>query len=270
MPDAVAVRYGRCRGDRLADRLAIACRAGAGLFAYGGWQQTNFIAEEIIEPQRNLPRALVLGVLVVVASTCSRTSPISVSWARPGWRPAPRQPPTRCATASDPAGATLIAAGITASTFGFLNLVIMVSPRVYQTMAADGLFFPAFARLHPRFRTPATAIVVQGVWAVVLLLTGQYGQLLDYVVFCDWIFFGLAVVSLFVLRRKDVAAGIPEPTGAFRVPGWPVTPVLFVAAALYVVAGSISSNPKNALLGSAILLLGVPVFHYWRRRNVPA
>ncbi|MEO8140816.1 MAG: amino acid permease, partial [Gemmatimonadota bacterium] len=98
----------------------------------------------------------------------------------------------------------------------------------------------------------------------------QYGQLLDYVVFCDWIFFGLAVVSLFVLRRKDAAAGVPEPPGAFRVPGWPITPALFVAAAVYVVVGSIKSNPKNALLGSAILLLGVPVFHYWRKRRATA
>jgi APA family basic amino acid/polyamine antiporter len=138
---------------------------------------------------------------------------------------------------------------------------------VYQTVAADGLFFPAFARLHPVYRTPTTAIVAQGVWAVLLLVTGQYGQLLDYVVFCDWIFFGLAVVALFVLRRRDRAAGLAEPAGAFRVPGWPVTPALFVAASLYVVVGSVSSNPGNAALGMGILLLGVPVFHYWRRRS---
>jgi APA family basic amino acid/polyamine antiporter len=164
-------------------------------------------------------------------------------------------------------GATLISAGIAASTFGFLNLVIMVSPRVYQTMAADGLFFPAFARLHPRYRTPTTAIVVQGLWAMALLVTGRYGALLDYVVFCDWIFFGLAVVSLFVLRRQDRRAGLVDPPGAFRVLGWPITPALFVVAAAYVVMGSITSNPRNALLGVAILLLGIPVFLFWRSRS---
>src|SRR5690606_25009750 len=153
-------------------------------------------------------------------------------------------------------------AGIAASTFGFLNLVIMVSPRVYQTMAADGLFFPAFARLHPRYRTPGTAILFQGLWAELLLFTGRYGQLLDYVVFCDWIFFGLAVVALFGIRRQDRADG--RERTPFQVPGWPVTPLLFIAAAVYVVAGSVISNPRNALLGSAILLLGVPVFLYWR------
>ncbi len=250
--------------------LAVAAALVPVLFAYGGWQQTNFIAEEIVEPQRNLPRALVLGVLIVVVVYLLA----NVTYLR---MLGPAGLAASTAPAADalrlrlgPIGATVIGAGITASTFGFLNLVIMVSPRVYQTMAADGLFFPAFARLHPGFRTPGTAILVQGVWAVVLLLTGQYGQLLDYVVFCDWIFFGLAVVSLFVLRKRDAARGVSEPPGAFRVPGWPVTPLLFIAAAIYVVAGSISSNPKNALLGSVILLLGVPVFHFWRARRAGA
>jgi APA family basic amino acid/polyamine antiporter len=143
----------------------------------------------------------------------------------------------------------------------------MVSPRVYQTMAADGLFFPGFARLHPRFRTPGTAIVFQGLWAGALLVTGGYGALLDYVVFCDWIFFGLAVVALFVLRHRAARAGTSDPPDAFRVPGWPVTPALFIIAAVYVVAGSISSNPRNALLGVLILALGVPVFRFWRGRS---
>jgi len=250
--------------------LAVAAALVPVLFAYGGWQQTNFIAEEIIEPRRNLPRALVLGVLIVVVVylLANVTYLRMLGPAGLAASTAPAADALRLRLGA--AGATLIGAGITASTFGFLNLVIMVSPRVYQTMAADGLFFPAFARLHPGFRTPGTAILVQGAWAVVLLLTGQYGQLLDYVVFCDWIFFGLAVVSLFVLRRKDAANGMGEPAGAFRVPGWPVTPLLFIAAALYVVAGSISSNPRNALLGCGILLLGVPVFHYWRGRKAGA
>jgi basic amino acid/polyamine antiporter, APA family len=240
------------------------------LFAYGGWQQTNFIAEEILEPHRNLPRALVLGViLVVVVYLLANITYLRLL--------GPAGLAASAAPAADalrlplgPLGARLISAGIAASTFGFLNLVIMVSPRVYQTMAADGLFFPAFARLHPRYRTPGAAIVVQGLWAMGLLVTGRYGALLDYVVFCDWIFFGLAVISLFVLRHRDTAAGVPDPPDAFRVPGWPVTPLLFVLAAIYVVVGSISSNPLNALLGVGILLLGVPVFLYWRRRSAMA
>jgi APA family basic amino acid/polyamine antiporter len=134
-------------------------------------------------------------------------------------------------------------------------------------MAADGLFFAGFARLHPKFRTPVTAIVLQSVWAVLLLETGSYGQLLDYVVFCDWIFFALTVGTLFVLRRRD-AAGIPS--SGFRVPAYPLTPLLFIAAAVYVVLGSVASNPANAIRGVLLLALGVPVCLYWQRRNLKA
>jgi len=246
--------------------LAVAAALVPVLFAYGGWQQTNFIAEEIVEPRKNLPRALVLGVAIVVLvyllANLTYVQALGVSGLAASSAPAADALRARLGSA----GATLIGLGIAASTFGFLNLVIMVSPRVYQTMAADGLFFPGFARLHPRYQTPADAILVQGAWGILLLLTGRYGQLLDYVVFCDWIFFGLAVVSLWVLRRRDRRAGVVDPPDAFRVPGWPLTPMLFLAASLYVVVGSITSNPGNALLGSLILALGVPVFLFWRRR----
>jgi APA family basic amino acid/polyamine antiporter len=248
--------------------VAVATALVPVLFAYGGWQQTNFIAEEIIEPRRNLPRALVFGVIIVVLvyllANFTYLKVLGVSGLAGSTAPAADVLRSRLGTV----GGTIISLGIAASAFGFLNLVIMVSPRVYQTMAADGLFFPSFARLDPKFQTPTIAIVVQGVWSVLLLLTGKYGQLLDYVVFCDWIFFGLSVVSLFVLRKRDAAAGITDPPDAFRVPGWPLTPAIFVAAAGYVVIGSVLSNPKNALLGAGILALGVPVFWYWRRRAV--
>ena len=129
-----------------------------------------------------------------------------------------------------PAGRTLIAAGIAASTFGFLDLVILVSPRVYQAMARDGLFFAGFARLHPRFRTPVMAIALQGAVAVALILTGSYGQLLDWVVFADWIFFGATALTLVVFRRRDARAGVVE-TG-YRAPLYPVSVALFVLAAV--------------------------------------
>jgi APA family basic amino acid/polyamine antiporter len=164
-------------------------------------------------------------------------------------------------------GRVLITLGVAVSTFGFLNLVILVSPRVYQAMARDGLFFASFARLHPRSRTPVTAIVAQGAWAAVLLIVGSYGQLLDYVTFADWIFFGLTAASLVVLRRRDAEAGgaaLGRENG-FRAPLYPWSVVAFVLAAGYVVAGAVASNPANAARGAAILLAGVPVFMVWRR-----
>ena len=235
------------------------------LFSYGGWQQTNFVAGELRDPERTLPRALILGVVIVVAvylgANLAYLRTLGVAGLAASDAPA-------ADTMSAVAGATgrvVIAAGIAASTFGFLDLVILVSPRVYQAMARDGLFFASLAQLHPRWRTPVMAIALQAVVAVVLILTGSYGQLLDWVVFGDWIFFGLTACTLVVIRRRDARDGVREQ--GFRAPLYPVSVVLFVAAAVYVVIGSIASNPGNALRGTLLLLAGVPVFLYWRRRS---
>jgi len=239
------------------------------LFAIGGWQQSNFIAEEIIEPERNLPLALVTGVTVVVVIYLLANVTYLRVLGAPGLAAsaAPAADVMRAVRGSG--GATVIAAGIAISTFGFLNLVILVSPRVYQAMAADGAFFPALARLHPRFRTPAAAIVFQGLWGILLTLSGTYGQLLDYVVFGDWIFFGLVVSTLFVYRRREGPPGRGAATlgGTYRAWGYPWTPLLFVLAAAYVVASSVASNPRNAAIGASLLALGVPVYLFWRARS---
>jgi APA family basic amino acid/polyamine antiporter len=236
------------------------------LFTYGGWQQTNFIAEEIIEPERNLPRALVLGVAVVVVVYLLA----NVTYLRvlgQGGLAASTAPAADVMTALlGPAGGTLIAAGIAVSSFGFLNLVILVTPRVLQAMAADGVFFPRLAQLHPVYRTPAAAIILQAGWAIVLTLTGTFSQLVDYVTFGDWIFFGLTVAGLFIYRQRDPTRPNPALGRTFRVPGYPWTPAMFVLAAMFVVASSVLANPGNALAGSGLLALGVPIYWYWRRR----
>ena len=143
-------------------------------------------------------------------------------------------------------------------------MVILMSARVYQAMAADGLFFRSMARLHPRTQTPVAALVGQGLVALVLLLSGTYGQLLDYVVFADWIFFGSTAATLLILRSRDDARGVHIPV---RAPWHPVSTLLFVAAAGYVVVGSILSNPGNALRGALLLALGLPVYAYWMRQR---
>jgi APA family basic amino acid/polyamine antiporter len=169
-----------------------------------------------------------------------------------------------------PAGGTFIAAGIAISSFGFLDLVLLVTPRVLQAMAADGVFFPRLARLHPRYRTPAAAIVAESAWATVLTLTGTFAQLVDYVSFGDWIFFGLTVAGLARIRAVDGARLTVGPKGLL-VPGYPWTPAFFVLAALLVVVSSVLESPRNAAIGTGLLLLGVPVFRWWTRtRAVPA
>jgi APA family basic amino acid/polyamine antiporter len=155
-------------------------------------------------------------------------------------------------------GGKLIAAGIAVSTFGFLNLVILVTPRVLQAMAADGVFFAKLAELHPVHRTPAAAIVALAGCAALLTLSKTFGQLVDYVTFGDWIFFGLTVAGLFIYRAR-------EPHATFRVPGYPWTPALFVLAAGYVVVSVLVSNPKNAVMGAILIGAGVPVFLLWKK-----
>src|SRR5712691_4660231 len=230
------------------------------LFTYGGWQQTNFIAAEIIAPEKTLPRALVAGVAIVVTVYLLA----NVAYLRvlgPAGLAASTAPAADVMQALlGPTGGRVIAAGIAVSTFGFLNLVILVTPRVLQAMASDGVFFARLAALHPVHRTPAAAIVALAGCAALLTLSKTFGQLVDYVTFGDWIFFGLTVAGLFIYRRR-------EPHSTFRVPGYPWTPALFVLAAAYVVVSVVVSNPKNVALGAALIATGVPVFFYWRRRG---
>ncbi|HET7422716.1 MAG TPA: amino acid permease [Gemmatimonadales bacterium] len=232
------------------------------LFTYGGWQQTNFIAEEIVEPERTLPRALVLGVVIVVAVYLSANLAYLRVLGLGGLAASTAPAAEVMERLLGPRGATVIAAGIAISSFGFLNLVILVTPRVFQAMAADGVFLPRLARLHPVYQTPTAAILLQAAWAILLILSGSFAQLVDYVTFGDWIFFGLTVAGLFVYRRRDRGA----PATGYRTPGYPFTPVLFVLAAGYVVVSAIAANPRNAALGSLLIALGVPVYAYWARR----
>jgi APA family basic amino acid/polyamine antiporter len=165
-----------------------------------------------------------------------------------------------------PAGGTFIAAGIAVYTLGFLDLVILVTPRVLQAMAADGVFLPRLAALHPRYRTPAAAIVTQAAWAIVLTLTGTFAQLVDYVSFGDWIFFGLTVAGLGRLRAADARTDGPRArAGGPLVPGYPWTAALFVAAAMLVVVSTIRESPRNAAFGTGLLVIGVPVYLWWSR-----
>lgn len=240
--------------------LALAGALVPVLFAYGGWQQTNFLAAEIVAPARNLPRALIAGVGIVVL-VYVLANLVYLGALGPGGLALSTAPAAdSMQLLLGPAGRTFIALGIAVSTFGFANLAISANARVCQAMAADGHFLEPVARLHPRFRTPHVALVAQGAWSSVLVLSGSYGALLDYVVFGDWIFFGLTAATLIIYRRRDGAS----PAQGFRAPVWWLCTGLFVAAALYVVVGSVLAAPANALRGAALILLGVPVY-LWRR-----
>ena len=234
------------------------------LFSYGGWQNANYIAEEIADPRRNLPRSLLAGTLLVAAVYIL----VNVVYLRAlglEGLAATRTPASDAAgRLLGPAGDRFVAAAIAISTFGFLDLAVLAPTRVYYAMAADGLFFRGVARLHPRFRTPSLAIVLQAGWAIALALTGTYAALVDTVVFADWIFFGLTVASVLVFRRRVPLAS--RPPGGFRAPLYPLLPILFAIVSAGVVASVVASNPVRSAVGAALLLAGVPAFLYWRRR----
>ena len=258
--------------------LAMGTALVAVLFAYGGWQHANNIAEEIREPERRLPVALVVGVGIVVTVYVAANAAYLMALGPEGLAASSAPAADALRAAAGRWGGVAIAVGVACSTFGILNVFIMAAPRIYQAMAADGIFFDSVARLSPRTRTPVVGIWIQMVWAVLLALSGSYAQLLDWVVFGDWIFFGLIVATLFVYRRRDGAPGPAYGDGrpgaggrpAFLSPAYPLLPALFVAAAIFVVYSSVVSNPRNALYGTLLIGAGVPAFLGWSRRRVRA
>jgi APA family basic amino acid/polyamine antiporter len=235
------------------------------MFSYGGWQNANYIAEEIQNPKRNLPLALIAGTTVVVIVYGLVNFVYLKAIGHQGLAATITPAADTVNALVGDVGDRLIALTIAISTFGFLDLTMLAPTRVYYAMAADGAFFTGVARLHPRFKTPSLAIVIQTVWAIALLLTGTYAQLVDYVVFADWIFFGLAAGSVFVFRRKFPLA--ERPPGTYATPGYPLLPALFVAAAVWIVASVILSNPLRSGIGIVLLATGVPAYRYWARRK---
>ena len=237
------------------------------IFAYGGWQTANYIASEIREPRRILPRALVLGVSGVIALYVS-VNFIYIQVLTPAGLAATTIPASAVMhVAFGNFGAGLVAVTIAVSTLGFLSSAMLTYPRVAFAMAEDGVFPATFARLGPRSRVPVVAIILQGAITSAAVLLGTFEQLLSYVVVMDWLFFGLSASCLFVFRHRekrdekaaDVAAG-------FRVPGHPWTTGLFVLVAWLIVLNTIYKYPRNAGVAVCILLAGVPVYYLFRGR----
>ena len=199
------------------------------LFAYGGWHTTTFMAAEVRDARRNLPRGLLLGVAGVtvlylgVNYVCLRVLGVEELAANGS----PAYEVMRRALGGP--GAVILSAGIAVSALGFLSQAVLTSPRVYFAMARDGLFFQAVARIHPRTRVPVVAILLQGAFASVIAVSGTFHQILNYVMSVELVFLALTALSLFILRRRGKADAIVAPD---TVPGHPVTTLLFAAATL--------------------------------------
>lgn len=235
------------------------------LFAYGGWQTASFVSGEMRDSRRDLPRGLMIGVIGVivlyltVTFVCLRVLGVD-GLARTS---TPASEVMRRALGDH--GARLIALGIAISTVGFLSQSVLTAPRVYYAMARDGVFFKLVGRLDPRSRVPIVAIVLQGVWAAIIALTGKYDQILNYVVSLDVLFFGLTGASLLVFRARARKAGTERDDGDLvRVPWHPITTMVFVVACWAVSLTTIVQYPRNAGIGVAILLVGVVAYRFWR------
>ena len=229
------------------------------MFAYGGWQTVNYIAEEVREPERNLPRSILIGVscviLLYVGANIAYLNVLS-----PAVLAASKTPAADAATrVLGSLGGRVISTLIVVSTFGFLNHALLTAPRVYYAMAADGLFFRSLARLSPRFHVPVAAILLQAGLAAAFALSRSYERLLSYTIFADWIFFALSGAALVVFRRKLPHAARPFPT-----PGYPWVPIVFSLVGVGIVLNLFITERHDAWLGTAVMAAGVPVYFYWR------
>ena len=230
------------------------------LWAYEGWQYVTCLAGEARDPQRTFPRAItlalaVVGTLYVITNIgyVAALGPTAVAESK-------RVAADALASSVGASAAGVVSALILVSILSSTNASVLSPSRIYYAMARDGVFFARLAEVSPRFGTPAFAIIAGAAWAMVMAATGTFEQLLTYVVFAAWIFYGLGALSIFVYRRRE-----PNATRPFRVPGYPVTPLLFVASAAALVLNTIVSQPRRAAMGIVVVLTGVPAYFWWRR-----
>jgi APA family basic amino acid/polyamine antiporter len=231
----------------------------AGLFAYGGWHMVTYVAEETREPQKTIPRALMIGVLIVTLSYLGLNAAYVYVLPLDQVIHSERIAADVATALVGARGAAAVSILVIVSALGALGGVILAGPRVYFAMARDGLFFRSVGVPHPRYRTPYIAIVLQAIWSSVLVATGTYRDLFTRVVYTEWIFFAALAVATFVLRRR------PGYAPAYRTFGYPIVPLLFIAATAFIVINQIIAEPVGSAVGLLILAAGLPVYALWTR-----
>jgi len=235
----------------------------AALWAYDGWFNLTFVGSEIKNPQRNLPLSLVLGTGIVISlyvlTNLAYFYVLSAGQVASSDRVAAEM--MRKILGAPGAAAVSVAALI--SIFAALNGSILAGSRIPYALAADGLFFRSVARVHPQHRTPGVAILAMSGWGAVLVLSGRYEQLYTLVIFAIWILYAMSIAAVIVLRRKR-----PDLARPYRVPGYPIVPVLFVAMAIALLFSTLIESPRESLMGLAFIFVGVPFYFHWKRRRL--
>jgi len=234
------------------------------LWAYEGWSSLSFVAGEVKRPERNLLLGLGLGTAGLIAIYLSANLAYLRVLSLPAIRASDRVAASAAEATMGHIGGTLVSLTILLSIIGASNGSILTSARIYFAQARDGLFFKSVGDIHPRFETPHIAIAVQGIWAVVLALSGSYEVLFSYVIFTAWIFYGLTVLAVIVLRHKA-----PDLARPYKMWGYPVTPLAFAGIAFWFVINTIITTPGSSLIGLSIVAAGIPVYYFWRRSARP-
>jgi APA family basic amino acid/polyamine antiporter len=235
----------------------------AALWAYDGWNDLNMVSEEIERPEKNIPLALVLGVGVVAVLYMGMNA--GIQYALPA--SAIAQAPVPAAAASEAAlgrvAISLVSIGMMISMLATLNGTVMSGGRVPFAVARDGYFFKALGEVHPRFHTPALALVIQGAVAVLLIVVGgAFRELFSLAIFAEWLFYMVAASTIFVFRRRE-----PEAPRPYRTAGYPLVPALFIGTAAVLLGYTFRSNLRDSIAGVAVILLGIPVYLWFRRRK---
>jgi basic amino acid/polyamine antiporter, APA family len=233
------------------------------LWSIGGWQHATFTAAEAKNPQRNPPRAMILAAVIITLTYILVVVSLMFMMTPAQMGASPHPAADAVGSVLGGAGGIAIALAVFISTFGTTGIYTLTAPRIYYAMALDGLFFRKVAQVHPRYQTPAFAIITQSIWAIVLILFwGTFENLISYVVFTDWIFYAMAGASIFILRAKQPNAARP-----FRTPGYPWVPLFFVIVAAWFVLNTLITRPEQAWAGIGFLALGVPVYYLWHARR---
>lgn len=232
------------------------------LWAYEGWQYMTFSAGEVLDPQKNFARGIIVGTAALLGIYLLANVAYVAALGLQRSAASDRIAAEAVAAIFGPGAGKLIALAILISMFSAANATILCATRVYFAMAQDGVFFKRMATIHPKWKTPAFAIIASSAWSVVMAASGTFDQLLTYVVFTGWAFYGLGAAAVFYYRRRQ--PNLPRP---FRVPGYPWTPILFILAAAAIVLNTVFLHPGQAAIGIGLILLGAPVFWYWRRKS---
>lgn len=232
----------------------------AALWAYDGWNNVNMVAAEVRDPQRNLPRALIGGVLLVIAIYILTNLAYFYVLPAEAVAGSDRVAAEMMRRIHGQSGASLVSIAAMISIFAALNGSLLSGSRVPYALAKDGLFFRSCAAVHPKFGSPSNSILLLSVWSSVLVLTGRYEELYTLVIFPSWILYAMATASVVVLRRKR--PDLPRP---YKTLGYPVVPVLFVVVAGALIFSTLVKSPRESILGLGIIAIGLPFYNRWRR-----